>query len=210
MSMRQLILFCLMFLLAACQSESRYRIVAQEQKLIDDQNCLIYQRYPVIRGIEDSMTAIGINRYLREGLQLKQQLAPCIDQKGSQRRLVLGDYQAHNLGDSLISIELKREEQFEEQSSVRYFPISLKMPEGFNPPLELLFGEEVFKTIQNHLREWEQADSSRHYNARAYAPGTNYALPYFLTPDSLYLYPGAEGEQSSTQRLAISRTALLK
>ena len=206
--MRRFLWLLIPLLLSSCEDTSRYTITAKERSLIDDENCLITQRYPVLKGISDSMTAMGMNQYFKGALQLERRLKSCLEGEGQQRKVIIGDFVNHSLNDSLVSIELQMDLQENGKRVKFYYPISMKMPEVYSPSLEMLFGDSIFASIRPKLDSWVKADSNRIYNKRAFKLGANYAIPFCLSADSLILYPGAEGEAVAFNRLAISRKEL--
>ena len=206
--MRKFLWLLIPLFLGSCEDGSRYSITAKERSLIDDENCLITQRYPVLKGIADSMTAMGMNQYFKGALQLERRLKSCLEAEGQQRKVIIGDFVSHSLNDSLVSIELKMDLQENGKRMKFYYPISMKMPEVYSPSLEMLFGDSIFTKVRPKLDAWAKADTNRSYNNFAFKLGSNYAIPFCLSADSLILYPGAEGEAVAFNRLAISRKEL--
>ena len=196
--------FLAAMLLFACQNKTPYKIIPQERTLLDDEHCLVVHSYPEIRGIRDSMTAIGINQYLREALQLKRRIISCLDDSLGERTVLLGDYSVQQISADFISLELRLSAQNRGQKQVYFFPASFNMPEAYNPPLELLLGEDILVRLRPLLESWKAQEPGRDYNQYAYYSGSNYAIPFCLSADSLILYPGAEGELLATQRLSIA------
>lgn len=197
-------------LLIACQPELKYQISSGNQVYLDDENCLIDQRYPIIKGVADSMSASGLNQYFRTALHLERYASDCLEDSSKERILVLGDYLVHSLSDSLISIELIRSLKSTKDTKPgrSYYPVTVKLPEIYNPPLDQFFGAKVYEKLLPKLESWAQGDSNRFYNEVAFRPGTHYAIPYCLSADSLILYPGAEGEFTALNRLAIALSDL--
>ncbi|QNR25915.1 hypothetical protein [Croceimicrobium hydrocarbonivorans] len=209
--MRKFLFFGLsLMLFGACENDSIYKVEAVERELLNDENCLIHQRYPQIRGIQDSMTSIGLNETLRKSPQLEQYLAQCLEPDSGQRKLVLSDYRLHYVSDSLISLELYRKVKASanQEWQEMYFPISLHLPEAFFPPLDLVLGADIYPKVLAHLEKWKAEEEGRNFNERAFVTGNNYMLPFCLSADSLILYPGAEGEFVGHQRLAIALNSL--
>lgn len=203
--MKQIFLLLLsLTLLSSCEEEAYYNVITEERNLIDDEHCLIAHRYPVIRGIRDSMTAVGINQYLKEALQLKYRLRDCLEDSLGQRLVLLGDFSTVQLSEDLISLELSLESQKMGSNTRQYFPVTLQMPEAYNPPLDLLLGEGVLDQILPYLEAWKSEKEGRNFNREAYQAGSNYALAYCLSADSLILYPGSEGEMLAQNRISIA------
>lgn len=197
-------------LLSACQPELKYEISSGNQVYLDDENCLIDQRFPIIKGVADSMSASGLNQYFRTALHLERYASECLQDSSKKRKVVLGDYLVHSLSDSLISVELIRslKSSTDAQAWRSYYPVTVKLPEIYNPPLDQFFGAKVYEKLLPKLKSWAQGDSNRFYNEQAFSPGTHYAIPYCLSADSLILYPGAEGEFTALNRLAIALSEL--
>lgn len=191
-------------LLTSCGKEASFKVFTEERNLIDDEHCLIAHRYPVIRGIRDSMTAVGINQYLKEALQLKYRLRDCLQDSLGQRSVLLGDFSTVQLNEDLISLELSLESQKMGSNTRQYFPVTLQMPEAYNPPLDLLLGDGVLNQLLPYLEAWKSEKEGRNFNREAYQAGSNYALPYCLSADSLILYPGSEGEMLAQNRISIA------
>jgi hypothetical protein len=211
LGMRKITLLCaLVALLISCEEPLPYQITTESRVLLDDENCLIDHRYPQLSGVPDSMTAMGLNRYLREALQLNQALAECLETEIEGRKVILGDYRLHQLSDSLVSLELSRSHSSntELKPSVSYYPITLNLPEVFAPPLDLILGDSIYRKVNQHFAAWAKGDTNRSYNAAAYKNESKYAIPFCLSADSLILYPGAEGEMVALHRLAIALSDL--
>lgn len=199
-------------LFSACEPRSPYQVQTESRVLIDDENCLIDQQYPRIIGISDSMTSMGINRYLGEALHLERELAACLEKEQEGRKVILAHYRLLSLSDSLISLEIIRSSKENSQSPTykTYFPVTLQLPEVFAPPLDLVLGDTIYAKVLKEFKNWAAEDSSRSFNEQAFKRGGEYAIPFCLSADSLILYPGAEGESVAQNRLAIAWKDLWK
>lgn len=209
--MRKLLAFSLaIVLLIACQTELKHQINSGNQVYLDDENCLVDLRFPIITGLEDSLTASGLNQYFYTALHLERYARHCLQDSNLERQVVLGDYLIHTHTDTLISIELIRavKSASDAKPTRSYYPVTVKLPEIFNPPLDLYFGAGIYEKLLPKLESWAQGDSLRFFNELAFKPGTHYAIPYCLSADSLILYPGAEGEFTALSRLPIALSEL--
>jgi len=204
--MKKSIVLILALALGACQPEAKYKLLSLEETFLDDEACLVQLEYPQIRGLADSMSSSGINQYLRTALHLERELKSCLSPENEGRKVVLGSYKSYLITDSLMSVELVKELQSGAAGKryKQYYPITISLPEMYNPPINFLLGDEIFDKLRVKLSDWAADDSSRRFNVEAYQAGSTYALAFCLSADSLILYPGAEGEYLANHRLALS------
>ncbi len=206
---RPLFLFSLLLLFAACEHQASYQVVEREILIMDDETCQIKHRYPEIQGLPDSLMQAGLNRHLRELSGLFKAGAECLEDSSSIA--LQSDYKLHLMNDTLLSLEIYtlRKNRQTGQSQTVYFPLSIKLPEGYFQPLQFSLSQSQWNTMQEALRQWqEEKPQQRRYNEHSYIWGDSDLIPFCLSKDSLILFPGGEGEGQSYQRLSIAKSRL--
>lgn len=194
----------LVILLMACEAPVSYQIESRDLILMDDERCQIKHHYPQLSGLKDSLLQQGLNRHFRELNGLFSAGADCLQDSLSTQ--ISSSYRIHQAKDTLLSIELFKDRSIsgEERRIRTYYPLTIKLPEGFFQPLELSLNEQQWTKMQEKLESWQKAKpQSRRYNQASYTWGDTDLIPFCLSSDSLILFPGGEGEGHSFQRFSI-------
>lgn len=207
--MRKLFFFFLAFVaLGACNRSTQQKVVVRQEKKqwVHTEKCFIWQSYPQIEGLADTLVQDRFNDFLLKVNRIQEAAVNC-ENDTLDRYRAMGSYFVRSLNDSLLSLEIWSQYEQNKDYWVHYYPITVRLPDLHFLSLEQQLGPQIWAQIDPFLKRWAQHPEHT-YNEEAYHSGTRTVINYTLTPDSLILFPGSEGEGVAMHRLSIGLNQL--